>query len=148
MKRRIVKKELRALEVKSARVVLRYIKLGNRAHKDVFFKLENRLEVLVYLMLYRFLPLDPSWPHTERWLDRLVDISWNRGSRTLQGQGILRYGLLKDIGGYVYYEPLEIRFRFPSRDKFQYSITVGDHPDVHVFLRHPRIQKNIAPEPL
>jgi len=148
MKRRILKKELHALEVKSARVVLRYIKLGNRAHKDVFFKLENRLEVLVYLMLYRFLPLDPSWPHTERWLDRLVDISWNRGSRTLQGQGILRYGLLKDIGGYVYYEPLEIRFRFPSRDKFQYSITVGDHPDVHVFLRHPRTPKNIAPEPL
>jgi hypothetical protein len=148
MKRRLVKKELRALEVKSARVVLRYIKLGKRTHKDVVFKLENSLEFLVYEMLYRFLPLDPTWPHTERWLDGLVDISWNRGRRSVQGQGILWYGLLKDIGGCQYDVPLEIRFRFPSRDKFHYSITVGAHPEVHFFLRYPRIPKNIAPEPL
>jgi hypothetical protein len=148
MKRRLVKNKLRALESRTAGIARRYITLGKRTHKDVLFKLEYKLEAIFYRILNIHLRLDPSWHHNERWLEFLDDVSWTRDGASLRGQGTLRYGLLTDIGGQLYSEPLQIQIRLQSSTAFQYSVILGDHQSSRTFSRHVKIPKRIALEPL
>jgi hypothetical protein len=148
MKRRSRKRELRALELGFGLLISRFFRLSKRAHKDVVYKFENKIEAAILRMLDIHLKLDSSWPTNERWLDSIEEISWSRENASLIGQGILWYGLVKGVGSGQFSVPVKIKIRLSSHGVFEYAISLGEVEERRIFANRIKAPKNSMSAPL
>lgn len=126
LKRRDTKKQIRCLELELLTVAKKYLQSSKKAQQDFLSQYENQIEKNLYHLVAFHLRLDPSWPHSQRWLDGLEEFTWARSSSVLSGKGELWWGYCANIRGAEVKEPCSVILGTARyKKKLLYRIIVG-----------------------